>query len=102
MFDHALEEPIFKVVWDRELSEEMLNAWTNYGKYGYPNVTLGGGRSIEWKEYGTDGNVIILDDNIRMESGFKMKYRNDVCDFWCDEIGEDIMQSICLSLKDPS
>ena len=94
------EEESFKIPWQQRLSDAMLSAWNNMGCYGTPNITnQEGGEIVEWTPFDVDtGSVLILqsgDGGIRNEKEFKGNYRKNVCDYWYNEIGPDVMRNVC-------
>eukprot|EP01084_Bolivina_argentea_P165346 287263_1 len=98
VFDRPIYENPYFVPWDQALSNAMESSWVNFGKYGIPNATTND-INVEWKPFNIDGNVMILDDKMRMMSQFQQNYRNNVCDFWLNEVGEYISDQICWDEK---
>ena len=99
VYDEPISAAIFDIPWSQVLSNEMLSSWSNFAKYGVPNVTDSiDNIDIEWVNYGgkDNGRVIIFEDDVRMIKGFDKYWRNNVCDFWYDEVPFNEMQSVCL------
>eukprot|EP01084_Bolivina_argentea_P136783 240908_1 len=103
VFDKEREEAQFDVIWNQSLSDSLISGWTNYGKYGVPNITNSIDKvDIEWKSYNyKTQNVIILDDKIRVENEYKTVYRHGACPFWYDQVGQGTVIHICLNTKTP-
>eukprot|EP01084_Bolivina_argentea_P084762 153248_1 len=92
------------VPWNQKLSNEMVSAWSNFGKYGMPNITDSiDNIVIDWTSFGGEAknNVIIFEDTTKIKPSFKQNYRKNACDFWYDEIGIDTMTDLCQSLANP-
>jgi len=78
-----------------------VSAWTNFGamltvvyfflfandRYIYiyiytsdtPKITLPADATMDWEEYGSTGETIIFDDNIRMEDDYISSFRHGAC-----------------------
>jgi len=99
VFDHAQNESMFAVPWNQDLSTAMQSAWSNFGKYGTPNMTTES--KIAWDMFDSDTqSVIVLDDDIRMQNDFLSTFRNGACLFWYHEVGLiPKMQQLCYDKK---
>ena len=97
--DDARSSEGFDMPWDQSLANEMVSAWTNFAKYGEPNVTDStDGVEVEWPYYGGAGesNVVVFEDSVRVVSSFAGEYRRNVCDFWYNQVGNETMAYICF------
>ena len=85
--------------WNEILSQNMVSSWTNFGKFMEPNVTdYIDGINFEWSLYyskESKHNVMIFRDKLEIKQMFDENYRNNVCDFWINQVGFDIMLNIC-------
>ena len=99
VFGHETNETFYDVPWSQLLSDSMLSAWSNMIKYGQPNITIKNGE-FEWKEFTMKSeNVIVFDNDIRMEENYFKNYRNGACAFWYDEVGLiPTMQQVCYDI----
>ena len=86
------------VRWDQQLSDEMVSAWTGFARNGVPNVSTQKA-SLAWTAYEKNENVMVFKDTIEMKSGFAGGYRRNVCDYWLNEVGLEVMTSICNSKR---
>eukprot|EP01084_Bolivina_argentea_P206287 352238_1 len=95
VFNHnyPIENVFFEMDWNQNLSDSMVSAWSNFGKVGVPNI-MNHDVNVQWTQYG-DSNVMIFDDNIRTVAQYGKNYRNNVCDFWWNEVGQQTMLNIC-------
>eukprot|EP01084_Bolivina_argentea_P174668 302548_1 len=91
----ASAETFYAVKWDQTLSNQMVSAWSNYGKYGVPNSTVSGSE-IQWKSFTETQNVIVWDDKARVKENYLSTFRHGACEFWYNEVGFDVMMNICL------
>ena len=84
----------FRVPWDEQLADTMSTSWINMGTDGVPDMD-----DLEWTPFETErGNVMVFqteEGGVKNVHDFKQKYRNNVCDFWYDEVGDDAMDHIC-------
>eukprot|EP01084_Bolivina_argentea_P276665 472112_1 len=94
----------YRMPWNQNLSNCMVSAWTNYAKYGIPNVTNSiNNIHIKWDEFSLDsGNVILFkqgNGGIYNVKNFTMNYRSNVCDFWYNQVGLDVMTNVCQAYR---
>ena len=94
-------EEFYRIPWDQTLSDSMLSSWVHLGRYGTPNITNRADKvHVDWKRFHIEnGNVLLFQTEhggIRNVEDFTEKYRNNVCDFWYNKVGEDMMTEICL------
>ena len=94
------EEDQFRIPWNQNLSDSMVSAWVNMARDGTPNIENRiEGVNVEWDRFDAkEGKVLMLqngDGGIRNVVDFKKNYRNNVCDYWYDEIGKDVIKTIC-------
>eukprot|EP01084_Bolivina_argentea_P112646 200889_1 len=106
VFDDGARETnwFFEMPWDQRLSNVMISSWTNFGKYGIPNITdSNDNTNIKWDLYESTNNVIIFRDVVKMEQKFAENYRKNVCfGFWYDQIEIDTMNNICSDTVKPA
>lgn len=85
-------ELFYRIPWDQKLSDSMLSSWVHLGRDGTPEM--------DWHPFGRrQGNVLLFQTEhggIRNVADFKEKYRKNVCDFWSEEVGQEIMTNVCL------
>jgi len=98
VFDIPEENHAFDMPWDQQLSDEMVSAWTGFARDGMPNVDTKK-VSMAWTAYGESENVMSFRDTIEMKSGFAGNYRRNVCEYWRNEVGLEVMTSICNSKR---
>ena len=99
VFDFKGQQIYYDMPWDQNLSDSMLSAWNNFGKYGKPNITNKFEKvNINWNEYSLDDRSVMMfkggEAGISNVNNFKQAYRNNVCDFWY-EVGWRTMLYIC-------
>ncbi len=91
----------YRMPWNQNLSNLMLSAWTNYAKYGIPNIT--DAINITWDEFDLNSNNVIVfkqgNGGIHNVKDFAMNYRNNVCDFWYEQVGLDVMTNLCQAYR---
>ena len=87
----------FSEQWSANLSYSIMSAWTNMAKLGIPKITNNETNVyFNWKMFNLEyENVIIFDNNIRMETDFKVNYRNNVCDFWYKQVNFKDVENLC-------
>lgn len=59
---------------EAQLSTAMIEYWTSFAKTGQPVSDVG----IDWPQYTENKSTIILEENLRIESG----YKEEQCAFW--------------------
>ena len=99
MFDLPEENHFFDMPWDQELSNEMVSAWTYFAVDGVPKIATKK-LNFDWTLYSGGKNnakedVMIFRDTLSIKSDFAKDYRSNVCDFWLNEVGYDVMDNIC-------
>eukprot|EP01084_Bolivina_argentea_P140223 246584_1 len=87
--------------WSQTLSNQMMSAWTNFAKYGIPNITdpANWKNDITWPLYSgstNKTNVMIFEDKVKVNSTFYKDYRKNVCDFWYNQVAYDVILDLCL------
>eukprot|EP01084_Bolivina_argentea_P168025 291480_1 len=90
---------VMDMKFDQNLSDSMLSAWVNYGKYGKPNITNRFENvNINWDPYDMQDQSVISfkSGDIENQKAFSTNFRNDACDFWYNEVGVDTMDTFCL------
>eukprot|EP01084_Bolivina_argentea_P179451 310089_1 len=98
-YDDAETNQLYEVPWNQSVSNSMVSAWNNFGLNGVPNITNNvDGINVDWKVYGKDENVMMFTEKIYMKTNFASTYRNNVCDFWFDEIGAVHMRFVCYEI----
>eukprot|EP01084_Bolivina_argentea_P008060 15077_1 len=99
IYDHKSNTTFYSVPWNQTLSDYMVSSWSNYGKYGLPNVTIAD-NNFEWETFSNkQQNVIVWDDNIRIETNYPDTYRHGACSFWYNEVGYATTVTICSDSK---
>ena len=84
--------------WSANLSYSMMSAWTNMAKYGIPNITnQWTDVYLTWDKFGDEENVIVFDDNIRIETDFITNYRKNVCHFWWNQVEYGQVENLCFN-----
>eukprot|EP01084_Bolivina_argentea_P301872 520923_1 len=92
---------VFEMPWSQNLSDSMVNSWTNYGLYGIPDIETASVK-IKWETFDTETQqVMLFDNNIKLEKNYKNHYRDNVCDFWYLQVGYDTMFNICNFIGSP-
>ena len=100
VFGHESWVSFWDEQWSANLSYSMISAWTNMAKYGTPNITnQWTDVTVGWKTFGQEQNVMVLDNDVRMDSKFLTNYRNDVCHFWWDQVKYGQVESLCFNNK---
>ena len=98
MFNIPEENHFFDMPWDQELSNEMVSAWTHFAVDGVPKIATDK-VNFEWTTYSgknkENEDVMVFRDTLGMKADFAKKYRSNVCDFWLNEVGYDVMDNIC-------
>eukprot|EP01084_Bolivina_argentea_P243847 408678_1 len=98
-YDDITTNAVFEIPWNQSVSNCMVSAWTNFGLYAIPNVTNDINKvNIKWDTYGKQQNVMILTTQMGMKTNVPPNYRNNVCDFWANELGPTIQELICFDL----
>ena len=96
VFDDESQVKYYNEKWSANLSYSMISAWTNMAKFGKPNITNEWTDVyIEWNKFGDKQNVIILDDNVRIETNFIKNYRENVCHFWWNQVEYNQVKNLC-------
>jgi len=99
-----LETMFFKIPWNQSLSDSMQSAWVNMARYGTPNISNDAGEvELIWNAFDAETESVLLfqggeiggDDGIQNVANFGEEYRSNVCDFWYNEVGEEIMVNLC-------
>eukprot|EP01084_Bolivina_argentea_P165348 287268_1 len=98
IYDEPISAPIFDLTWSEVLSNEMLSSWTNFAKFGEPNITdTSDNINFEWVNFGgQSADVMIFQDTLEIKKSFDIYYRNNVCDFWYNQVPFDEMKTVCL------
>eukprot|EP01084_Bolivina_argentea_P140225 246586_1 len=103
VFNKRPENEAFDMPWSQQLANEMMSSWTNFGKYGIPNITdLVDKINVDWTMYKDKNSVMMFRDTIKMNDEFETNYRNNVCPFWLNEVGVEIMTRICNDIETPN
>ena len=96
----AAGEESLRIPWDQQLSDSMLSSWVNMGIDGIPDITNRiDDVDLEWTPFdAVEGNVMLFqteEGGLTNRLDFKLKYRDNVCDFWYNEAGEATMYNVC-------
>ena len=98
VFDKEFDVGYWSEEWSTNLSYSMMSAWTNMAKFGMPNITnQWTDVYFTWDKFGDEQNVIVFDDNIRIETDFIINYRKNVCHFWWNQVEYSQVESLCFN-----